>query len=281
MEPTYAVTAATGAFGRLAVAGLVARGLPVVAVARDPAKAADLEGAEVRIASYDDPAALATALEGIDRLLLVSGTDLGKRAQQHGNVIDAAKAAGVSRLLYTSAPRADTSPLALAPEHWATEQLVHASGIPFTIARNNWYHENYLAQLAPVRATGTLIGSAGSGRVASASRADLAAGAVEALVAGGHEGATYELGGDVAWTLPELAATLAELLGIPVAYEDVSAPEHIAALEAAGLPAPTAAFVAGLDAAISDGALDGVTGELARLLGRPTTPLAEALAAGA
>ena len=277
-----AVTGATGQLGRLVVNQLLEKGgdLEVIAVVRDPGKAEALaaRGAEVRVAAYDDPAALAKALAGVDKVLLISSSEVGKRIQQHKNVIDAAKAAGVKHLLYTSAPRATATALILAPEHKATEENIHASGLPYTILRNNWYTENYLRQVEPAKATGKLVTAAGSGKVASATRADFAAGAVAALTGSGHEGKTYELGGDHAWDFNELAAALGEVIGKPVVYQPVSPDELKQILIGTGANEGMAGFASALDANIADGALAEVTHDLSRLIGRPTTPLKEGLA---
>lgn len=278
---TIAVTAATGQLGTLVVRGLTGRGHQVVAVVRDPAKAAALaaDGVEVRVADYTDRPALETVFAGVDRLLFISGSEAGQRIPQHTNVVEAATAAGVGHLVYTSATRADDTPLVLAPEHKVTEELIRASGIPSTVLRNNWYTENYAGQASQAAESGVLLGSAGEGRVASASRQDYADAAVAVLTGEGHEGAVYELGGDVAWTMPDLAAAIAEITGRPVRYSDVSQAEHVAALVAAGLDEGTAGFVAALDHNIAEGALGEVTGDLHRLVGRPTTPLVKGLRA--
>jgi NAD(P)H dehydrogenase (quinone) len=269
------VTGATGQLGRLVVGGLPAD--QVVAAARTPEKAADL-GVEVREADYDRPETLDKAFAGADTVLLISGNELGKRVQQHAAAVDAAKRAGASRIVYTSAPHADTTELILAPEHKATEQLIRDSGVPFTFLRNGWYHENYSDTIARAATTGEVVGSAGAGRVASASRADFAAAAVAALTGGGHENTIYELTGDTAWTFSELAAEIAAVAGRPVAYRDLSPAEHQAYLEAAGTPAEVAAFVVGLDQNIAAGTLAHTPGTLRELIGRPTTPIATAVA---
>lgn len=280
--PTLAVTGASGHLGGLVADRLLAHpsAPTVVALVRDADKAAALaqKGADVREADYADPQALETALAGVDTLLLVSSNAVGQRFAQHQNVIDAAVRAGVGRIVYTSAPHATTSALVLAPEHKATEEYLAASGVPFTVLRNNWYHENYADQIATARATGTLVGAAGDGRVASASRADYADAAVAVLTASGHEGQVYELAGDTAWTYDDLAAALSEAIGAPVSYQRVDGPTLVDLLKGAGLPEETAGFVAALDENIADGALaDNASGDLRRLIGRPTTPLVDVL----
>jgi NAD(P)H dehydrogenase (quinone) len=281
---TYAVTGASGQFGRLAVSGLIDTGVApgdIVAVVRTPSKVADFaeQGVQVRAADYTDPASLSSAFAGVDTLLLVSSSEVGQRVTQHVNAIDAAKGAGVSRIVYTSAPRADTSELALAPEHKATEEALRASGVPFTVLRNGWYIENYLGQIEQYRAAGEIVGSAGDGLVSGATRADFAAAAVAALTQPGHENAVYELGGAPAFTMTDLAAVLSSATGTSIAYRDVTPEENIAILESVGLDAGTAAFVTGLDVATKRGDLFTDTGDLQRLLGRDSTPLAEAVVA--
>lgn len=277
---TILVTGTSGHLGHLVVDALLDRGTPasdIVATARDTSRIADLAERGVRTAALDyaDPASIAAALEGVDRVLLVSGSEPGSRLQLHKNVIDAAAAAGVAQLVYTSAPKADHTSLVLAPDHLATEQAIAAAGLPATIVRNSWYNENYLQQLDVARATGEIIGSAGEGRVASASRRDFAEGAAVVLTSDGHIGKTYEFAGDTAWTFDELASTLSEVLGKPVTYRNVTTDEHVAALQGAGLDAGTAGFVAALDANIVDGALDVQDDTLHRLIGRDTTPIAD------
>ena len=279
---TVLVTAASGHLGRLVLDSLLARGVPAADIragARTPGSLAGYadRGVDVVQLDYNDPASAAAAVKGVDRVLLISGSEVGRRVEQHRRVIDAARAAGVQHLIYTSAPKANDTTLVLAPEHRATEELVRTSGIPFTVLRNNWYTENYAQDLATARATGTLVTSAGDGRVASAARADYAEAAAVVLTQDGHQGQVYELGGDDAWDFDTLAAAFTEVLDRPVEVRQVSTEEHVAILEQAGLDVGTAGFVASLDANIRDGELAATDGTLARLIGRPTTPLAHAL----
>ncbi|CAH0212649.1 Quinone oxidoreductase 2 [Microbacterium oxydans] len=279
---TILVTGATGHLGRLVIERLLERGASpesIVAGVRDIAKATDLSalGVTVAVVDYDRPETIPAALEGVDSVLLVSGSEVGRRVAQHQAVIDAAAAAGVTKFVYTSASKAPTSDLVLAPEHKATEELIAASGLPSVILRNNWYTENYAADLARAAETGVLAAGAGDGRVASASRKDFADAAAVVLLEDGHIGEAYELGGDVAWTYTDLAAAIAEITGRPVEYQPLSAEEQTAALEAAGLDAGTVGFVVALDGGIRNGALAETDGTLARLIGRPTTPLIDGL----
>jgi NAD(P)H dehydrogenase (quinone) len=264
------VTGATGQLGRLVVAGLVRKNATVVAGARDTT--ADL-GVEVRLADYDRPETLDAAVAGADRVLLISGNEPGRRVPQHTAVVDAAKRAGVRHLVYTSAPFADTTELVLAPEHKATEEAIRAAGIPFTFLRNGWYHENYVDTIRTAVETGEIVGAAGAGRVASAARADFAAAAVAVLTTEGHENAVYELTGDTAWSFPEFAAEISDAAGKPVTYRDLSPEAFQQHLVDLGTPEEVAGFVAALERNIADGTLSHTPGDLAKLIGRPTTPV--------
>ncbi|QCW50066.1 SDR family oxidoreductase [Nocardioides dongxiaopingii] len=281
---TLLVTAASGQLGRLVLDSLLDRGVApaeVRAGARTPDRLAAYaeRGLDVVALDYSDPASVEAALVGVDRVLLISGSEVGQRVAQHTTVVDAARAAGVDLLVYTSAPHAREADFVLAPEHRATEEAIEAAGVPATILRNNWYHENYAQALDTVRSTGVLATSAGDGLVASAARADFAEAAAVVLTTDGHAGRVYELGGDVAWDQPTLAAALGEVLGREVAVQQLSTDEHVALLEGVGLDAGTAGFVAGIDTGIRDGVLGDADGTLSRLIGRPTTPLVDGLRA--
>jgi NAD(P)H dehydrogenase (quinone) len=283
--PTIAVTAATGKLGRLVVDALLRRGVEpssIVAAVRTPAKADDLaaRGVEVREADYTRPDTLRTALAGVDRLLLVSSSEVGHRDEQHANVIAAAQEAGVGLLAYTSILNADTTTMQLAAEHQATEARLRDSGLPIVLLRNGWYTENYTEQLATTLEHG-LAGSAGDGLVAPATRADYAEAAAAVLAEDGHEGAAYELAGDTPLTLTELAAIVAETTGRDVAYTDLPVDAYAEILAGAGLPAPLNAVIADSSAAIGRGELTTTSGDLARLIGRPTTPVADTVRAAA
>jgi NAD(P)H dehydrogenase (quinone) len=277
---TYAVTGTTGHLGPLVVRELLARGVPaadVVALARTPEKAADL-GVPVRRADYSDTATLPEALAGVDVLLLISGSEVGRRVAQHTAVIEAAKAAGVQRVAYTSIANADHSTNPLQPEHKATEDVLRASGLPFTIFRNNWYLENYTGQVPQYLATGEVLGIDGDARIGAATRADMAAATTAALLDEGTAGATFELSGPPI-TLAGLAETVTDVTGTKVAYREVTPEELTAILRGTGLDDGTAGFVVALEESVARGDLDVRGDDLERLLGRPATTLADALRA--
>ncbi|UYY79069.1 SDR family oxidoreductase [Sphingomonas sp. R1] len=278
----YAVTGASGQLGRLVVESLLGKVAPgeVVALVRDPDSLADLaaRGVTVRAFDYDVAETLAPGLAGVTRLLLISGNAIGSRVPQHKAVIDAAKAAGVQLIAYTSILRAQTSPLQLAAEHKATEELLAASGVPHALLRNGWYTENYLMAAGAAIAHWALIGSAGDGVVSAASRADYAEAAAVVLTRG--EAGTFELAGDSGFTLGDLAAALSEIAGKPIPFQNLPQADYAKALEGAGLPAPFAAILADSDARAAEGALFDDTRTLSGLIGRPTTPWRETIAAG-
>ncbi|UMY18879.1 SDR family oxidoreductase [Methylobacterium organophilum] len=284
-SPRLFVTGASGQLGRLVIDALLAR-VPaerIVAGLRDPAGAAAASfrdrGIAVRVADYARPDTLAAAFAGIDRLLLISSSEIGQRVAQHRNVVEAAKAAGVGFLAYTSVLRADTSPLGLAEEHRRSEALVTGSGLPHALLRNGWYTENYTASIPPALAHGVFLGSAGEGRIASAARIDYAEAAAAVLTAPEPQTRIYELAGDAAYTLAQFAETVAALSGKPVAYRDLPEAEFKAALLGAGLPDFVASLLADSDAAAAKGALDDDGHALSTLIGRPTTPFADTIAA--
>ncbi|MFF2353072.1 SDR family oxidoreductase [Kitasatospora sp. NPDC058115] len=278
----YVVTGATGQLGRLVVEGLLAKvpASEVAVVVRSAEKAADLaeRGVSVRVADYNRPESLAGVFAAGDRVLLVSGSEVGSRVPQHTAVVEAARAAGVALLAYTSAPGVAT--FKLADEHKATEAVIRESGLPFALLRNGWYTENYLGDAAGTVERGAVVGSAGpDGRIATAPRRDYADAAVAVLTGEGHENAVYELSGDAAWSLPELAAELALASGRPVAFHGVAPEEHLRILVGAGLPEGFAEILVDVDAGIARGELAGTPGDLARLIGRPTVPLAQSVKA--
>jgi NAD(P)H dehydrogenase (quinone) len=279
---TYAVTGATGKLGRLVLDELLQKtdAGDIVALARDPSALSAFadKGVQVRRADYDDADSLKAALQGVDRLLLISGNAVGERPRQHGNVINAAKEAGVSYLAYTSILKGDRSRLALAPEHVATEKLLADSGLTYDVLRNGWYSENYTGGLAQSVESGKIFGAVGEGRISSATRADFAAGAAAALL-NGKGGDVYELAGDEAWTMREFAEEVSRQSGKPVEYVNQSEGEYAKVLEGVGLPPPIAAMLASTSALSGEGELYDDSKSLRRLSGRPTTPIAMTIAA--
>ncbi|MCP3140050.1 SDR family oxidoreductase [Pyxidicoccus xibeiensis] len=277
------VTGATGKLGRLVIDALLEKvpARQVIAAVRNPEKAADLDarGVQVRRADYSQPETLGPAFAGVEKVLFISGSEVGQRVKQHQAVVEAAKKAGVRLLAYTSILRADTSGMALAAEHKATEQLIRASGIPFVFLRNGWYFENYTENLGPALAHGAMMGSAKQGRISAATRADYAAAAVAVVTSPGHENKVYELGGDSAFTMAELAAEVGRKVGKTIAYNDLPREEYQGALKGVGVPGPFAEVLADSDVGISRGDLEVSTGDLSRLIGRPTTTLAQAVGA--
>jgi NAD(P)H dehydrogenase (quinone) len=279
---TILVTAASGQLGRLVINALLERGAApadLVAAARDTAKLTEVASRGIRTVELDyaRPETIARALDGVGSVLLISGTEFGERVAQHRNVVEAAAAAGVTKLVYTSAPKATETELVLAPEHAGTEQAIAASGVPAVILRNNWYTENYAADVAAAATTGVIASAAGAGRVASAPRRDFAEAAAAVLLEDGHVGSVYELGGDEPWTFEELAAAASVVLDRDVTFVAQAPDERVAALVAAGLDEGTAGFVAAIDEGIARGDLAESDGTLSRLIGRPTTPLVDAL----
>ena len=280
---SYAITGASGQLGRLAVQELLARGVPatdVVAIVRTRVKAADLaeRGVEVREADYTRPQTLGSALNGVDRLLLISSSEAGQRVAQHTNVIQAARTAGAARIVYTSIVNADDTTNPLASEHQDTEQALRAAGVPFTLLRNGWYTENYTDQLDQYLKQGEILGAAGNGRISAATRQDYAGAAAATLVQNDDGDRTYQLGGP-AFDLSELARVMTEVTGTRVAYTDLSVDDYAARLVQAGLDETNAQFVASLDASIANGDLETNSQDLERLLGHPPAPLVDVVRA--
>ena len=281
---SYVITGATGHLGRLVTEDLLRRGVPagdITATGRDITKVKDLadRGIKVLAIDYDDPASLDAAFRGADRILLISASEPGRRALQHENAIDAAARAGAGLLAYTSIANAGTTTMRLAAEHQATEAALRASGLSYVLLRNSWYVENYTAQVRAILQRGSLAGSAGDGRVSAATRADYAAAAAAVLTGDGHAGRAYELGGDEAFTLAELAAEIGAQAGQPVGYLDLPEDEYARLLTSAGLPEAAAVTLADADRGLARGDLFVDSGHLRQLIGRPTTTLREAIAA--
>jgi NAD(P)H dehydrogenase (quinone) len=277
------VTGATGQLGHLVIAALLKK-VPasgIVAAVRNVEKAKNIAalGVQVRYADYNLPATWDDALKGADKVLLISSSEIGQRAKQHRSVIDAAKRAGVKLLAYTSVLRADTSPLGLAAEHKETEAGIRASGVPSVLLRHGWYTENYTAGIPGSLAHGAVYGCAGNGRIASATRADYAEADVAVLTAENQAGKIYELAGDTSYTLTELAAEISRQSGKNIGYVNLAEAEYKNVLIKAGLPEVVAALLSDSDTGISKGALFDDGHQLSKLIGRPTTSLATAVAA--
>jgi NAD(P)H dehydrogenase (quinone) len=279
------ITGATGQLGRLVIADLLQAGIPadgITAVARTKEKAADLveQGVQLLIADYDQPETFEGAFKPEDRVLLISGSDIGKRPAQHAVVIDSAKAAGVAQLAYTGifgGPKAD---FLLAKDHRETEQLILDSGLPYTFLRNNWYTDapGITADLAGIVERGAVVnGASTDARLATAPRTDYAAAAAVVISTEGHLNKAYELGGDTAWSFPEFAAEVSRQTGETVVHQSLSHDENLALLIGVGIPEAFAEVLADVDDAINRGALTATPGDLSRLIGRPTTPLADTI----
>jgi NAD(P)H dehydrogenase (quinone) len=273
-----AVTGATGQLGRIVVNKLKEKtdAKNIIAVVRSKQKASDLY-VETREADYEKPDSLASALQGIDTLVFISGSEIGKRAPQHKNVIHAAKMNGVKRIIYTSLLHADRTTLGIAGEHVATENLLKNAGIPFTILRNGWYTENYGGSIANALGVGALYGSADKGKISSAPQKDYAEAIVAVATTDGHQGKTYELAGDEGFTLADLAAEISKQTGKNIIYTNLPVDEYAKALVKAGLPEGVAQMFAGIDVSTSKGDLFDDSRDLSKLIGRPTTPLRDAV----
>ncbi len=277
------VTGATGQLGRIVINNLLEKipAIEIVAAVRNPDKAEDLAalGVQVRLADYDQPATLKEAFTGTDKLLLISSSEVGQRVRQHSAAIDAARYADVGLLAYTSGLHAETSPLALIAEHKATEAVLRQSGLSFVLLRNGWYTENYTASIPAALEHGTLLGCAGDGHISSAARADYAEAAAAVLLLDDQEGRVYELAGDSAYTMTELADEVTKQTGKKVIYKDVPETEYKSVLVSAGLPEGLAALLADSDTGASKNGLFDDSRQLSKLIGRPTTTLSESVAA--
>ncbi|MHC5170141.1 SDR family oxidoreductase [Acinetobacter johnsonii] len=278
-----AITGATGQLGNLVIEQLLqlAAAQNIVALVRniDKAEHFKAQGIELREFDYDRPETLVPALSGVDKLLLISANEIGRRTPQHQAVIDAAKVAGVPYIAYTSLLRADTSPLGLAQEHRETEKLIQDSGITYTFLRNNWYSENYLAGVAHTIEIGTLFGAAQDGRISSASRIDYAEAAAKVLTSTGHENKTYELAGSESFRLSDLATLIGQAANKDIIYQNLSAEEYTQGLTQAGLPAGLVDVIVDADIQSIQGAMYSDRKDLEQLIGRNTTSIQNAIKA--
>ncbi|GKV73820.1 MULTISPECIES: SDR family oxidoreductase [Pseudarthrobacter] len=276
------ITGATGQLGRHVVEALLELNVPageIVAAGRSVEKLAGFagRGVQVRAMDYADASSVTAALKGARKVLLISGSEVGQRVEQHRTVIEAAKAEGVELLAYTSIANADSTGMKLAAEHQATEAILRESGVPFVLLRNGWYLENYTDQLPGTLAQGALAGSARNGQVSGAARADYAHAAAAVLVAEGQAGNVYELGGDEAFSMADLAAEISAATGKTITYNDLPPQEYAGLLTGAGVPEAFAEILADSDLGIARGDLLVSSGDLRRLIGRPATSLAEAV----
>ena len=278
-----AITGATGQLGNLVIEQLLqlTAAQNIVALVRNVNKAEHFkaQGIELREFDYDRPETLVPALLGIDKLLLISANEIGRRTPQHQAVIDAAKVAGVPYLAYTSLLRADTSPLGLAQEHRETEKLIQDSGITYTFLRNNWYSENYLAGVAHTIEIGTLFGAAQDGQISSASRIDYAEAAAKDLTSTGHENKTYELAGSESFSLSDLATFIGQAVNKDIIYQNLSAEEYTQGLTQAGLPAGLVDVIVDADIQTIQGAMYSDSKDLEQLIGHKTTSIQDAIKA--
>lgn len=279
-----AVTGATGHLGHLVIESLLARGVTpgdITAIVRNEAKAASLaeKGIRLGVATYDDEAALTAALDGVDRLVLISGSEVGQRLAQHTHIINAAKAAGVQFIAYTSLLNLDTSELGLAPEHRGTEELLAKAGIEHALLRNGWYWENFASAIDSGRAVGKFFGAAGSAKVSGAARRDYAEAAAAVVTGEGHAGKVYELAGAPALSYPGIADAASTVIGSEVVYVDQSVEDYQKTLESFGMPSEVARMFAEMDPLIEKGALYSESTDLQDLIGRPSTSASEALSA--
>jgi NAD(P)H dehydrogenase (quinone) len=277
------VTAATGRYGRLVVGELLKRGVPaagIVAAVRDPQKAGGMakQGVQVREADYDRPETLVPALTGASKLLLIPSAVFGQRYPQMQHAVNAAAAAGVGRIAYVSFVNTGTSTLRLGEEHKQAEAAIRASGLPFVLLRNGAYTEMYTETLGPALEHGAILGSAGDGKVSGATRADLAEAAAAVLAGVGHQGRVYELGG-TAFTMADLAAEVSRQTGKHIVYQDMPVDDYAKALTATGMPESFAGLLADTSLAIAHGDWYTDSTDLQQLIGRPSTPLAEVVAA--
>ena len=273
-----AITGAAGQLGRLVVDELKRQmdDFGIVAIVRSAPKAQDL-GVEIKVADYDVPDAMEKALIGIDRLLLISGSEVGKRITQHSNIIQAANKAGVKWIVYTSLLHADRSSLSLADEHVATENLLKTSGIPHTILRNGWYTENYTGSVHAAVNAGALLGSAGEGKISAAARIDYAVAAARVISNDAYIGKTFELSGDLYFTLADLAAEVSKQTGKNIIYRNLSEQEYVETLLGFGIPGQLAHAIAGWDISASKGDLFNQGHDMSDIIGRDTTSLSESI----
>ncbi|MED5077723.1 SDR family oxidoreductase [Geobacillus stearothermophilus] len=276
------VTGAAGKLGTKVVETLL-KSVPAHQLAvsvRQPEKAEHLRarGVDVRHGDFDRPETLETAFQGIDRLLIISTDgDNETRIRQHTNAVNAAQRAQVGFIAYTSLANANESRLALAEVHRVTEEAIANTGIPYSFLRNNWYLENEIGTVQAVLAGAPWVTSAGTGKVGWALRQDYAEAAAAVLAGDGHENTIYELSGPL-MTQEELAAALGAVLGKDVPVQQVDDAAYADIMKKAGLPDPLVSFLVDIQRGIREGSLEIESNDFEKLLGRPVTPIHDALA---
>jgi len=274
------VTASTGKLGHHVIKHLLHRvpASEIVAGVRNRQKAKEFsdKGIELRELDYSKASTIADALNGVDKVLLISGNE-GERVAGHKAVIDAAKKAGVKLLVYTSALNADSGKTLIHADHKATETLIRESGIPYVFLRNGWYVENYTDNVGPTLEHGAMFGATKDAKFSPAPREEYAEAAAIVLTTTGHLNKEYELAGDTQVSHSEIAAEIARASNKPVKYNDLSETDFKAMLEKVGLPSGLATLFADADAGLARGELTSTSKDLSTLIGRPTTPLGKAI----
>ena len=275
------VTGASGKLGKLVLKELLAAGAAdILATTRTPENLAEFasQGVDVRQADFKNPASLEDAFKGGTRLLLISTTDVGSRVPQHGAAIDAAKAAGVEHVIYTSWPDPQHSVAAVSPDHAATEDLVLKSGLKFTFLGNYLYSETLMFGLPKALETGKLFGAAGDGRAAYVTRQDCAYAAAGVLNnAVRYENKRLGISGPVAYTRSEIAQLASGITGKPLVYVDLPAEDFGKALVGAGMPEGFAKLFVSFELAIKAGELEAVTQDVSEVSGHTPASLSDFL----
>ncbi|WP_462413659.1 SDR family oxidoreductase [Neobacillus sp. Marseille-QA0830] len=276
------VTGATGKLGSKVVETLL-KSIPASDLAvsvRNPEKAEGLRarGVEVRKGDFDRPETLDTAFAGIDSLLIISADgDNETRIRQHTDAVKAAERAGVKFIAYTSLANATESKNLMAPPHVATEAAIKKTGIPYSFLRNNWYLENEIGSIQGAIAGAPWVTSAVEGKVGWALQQDYADAAAAVLVGNGHENTVYELSGPLL-TQEELASALGSVLGKEIPVQQVSDEQYAEIMKGLGVPDFAIPIVVGIQESIRNGSLDVESNDFEKVLGRPVTPINEAMA---
>jgi len=292
------LTGASGQYGRAATDRLIAQGraADLILITRTPDKLADraVQGCTVRYGDFDKPETLAEAVRGAERMLLISGTRVGARVAQHQAAIDAAAAAGVRHLAYTSFIGIDdpANPAEVRHDHWQTEQAIRASGMAWTMLRDAHYADAMIVMAGPgVMATRQWVSNAGEGREAMVWRDDCVECAVAVLTSEQHEGQVYNITGPELQSFRQVTALMAEVTGVPLDYVSVDDEAQWAMFDAMGIPrrpvddAPVNGIPWNSDdmvtfgRSIREGFLEVCTGDVERLTGRPARSVREMIEA--